>query len=352
MHSVYANWLGAPAWLWLAFAGFLAALLTFDLGVFHRRDREIRIGESLLLSAIYIGLGLAFGAIVWWSLGPAAGLAYLTGFIVEKTLSIDNIIVISMIFLMVSVPRSQQHRVLFWGILWAVVLRGIMIALGVALIERFSWSLYIFSAFLIATGIRMLVFPEKETSIADNSLMRLMRSRFNVTDRLHGHHFFVRLPHALTQKPTLFATPLFMALMAIEFADIVFAVDSLPAIFAITTDPFVVYTSNIFAILGLRALYFVLSAAIHHFRYLKPTLAAILIFVGSKIFAVDLIGKEIPSWLSLAVTVTIIATGGLFSLWSSAAATDRGRARECEPCRRTGSAQKKQSPSRGSKSCL
>ena len=323
MGFVYEDWLGAPTWLWLAFAGFLATLLTFDLGVFHRRDREIRIGESLLLSTIYIGLGLAFGAIVWWRLGPTAGLAYLTGFIVEKTLSIDNIIVISMIFMMFSVPRAQQHRVLFWGILCAIVLRGVMIALGVALIEEFSWSLYIFSAFLIATGIRMLFFPGKETSIADNSLIRFMRSRFNVTDRLHGHHFFVRLPHPLTNKPTLFATPLFMALMAIEFADIIFAVDSLPAIFAITTDPFVVYTSNIFAILGLRALYFVLSAAIHHVRYLKPTLAAVLIFVGSKIFAVDLIGEEIPSWLSLLVTLTIIATGGLYSLWSSAAATNR-----------------------------
>jgi len=153
--------LGAPAWLWLAFAGLLVTLLTFDLGIFYRRAREIRINESLLLSTLYIGLGLAFRTVVWWRLGPTAGLAYLTGFIVEKTLSIDNIFVIAMIFLMFSVPRAYQHRVLFWGILCAIVLRGVMIALGAALVEEFSWSLYIFSVFLIATGVRMLFFPEK-----------------------------------------------------------------------------------------------------------------------------------------------------------------------------------------------
>lgn len=323
MDFLFLEQFGAPIWLWLAFAGLLASLLAFDLGVLHKRDHEIGISESLALSALYIGLALAFGGVVWWRLGSAMGLAYLTGYIVEKTLSLDNIFVIAMIFLSFSVPRAYQHRVLFWGIIVAIALRGVMIGFGAALISNFGWTLYVFSAVLIVTGVKTLVYPSKRTAGADNALIRFMRSTFNVADRHYGNHFFVRLPHPVTKKPTLFVTPLFLALVSIEVADLVFAVDSVPAIFAITTDPFVVYTSNIFAILGLRALFFALSAVIERFRYLEPTLAIVLIFIGSKIFVADLVGEEPPPWLSLAGAASIIAAGGLYSLWRSQPAAKR-----------------------------
>lgn len=315
--------LGAPVWLWLTFASLLVSLLAFDLGVLNRRDHEIGVKESLLLSAVYIGLGLAFGGVVWGRLGTDAGLAYLTGYIVEKTLSLDNVFVIAMIFLSFSVPKAYQHRVLFWGILFAIALRGLMIGFGAALIANFAWTLYIFSAVLIVTGVRALFWPSERTDAADNSFVRFLRTRLNVTERPHGNRFFLRLPHPTTDRPTWFVTPLFLALVSIEIADVVFAVDSVPAIFAITTDLFVVYTSNIFAILGLRALYFALSAVMGRVRYLEQTLAIVLIFIGSKIFVADLLDKDIPPWLSLAGSVAIIAAGGLYSLWRTQPAARR-----------------------------
>jgi tellurite resistance protein TerC len=315
---LYADWLGKPVWMWLAFLGIVVALLTFDLGVLHKKTREIEVKESLLLSVVYISLGLAFGGWVWWVLGPDPGMAYLTGFVVEKTLAMDNVFVIAIIFSFFAVPRLYQHRVLFWGILGVIVLRAIMIGLGATLVAEFSWVLYIFAAFLVATGVKMLVFADKEYSVEGNPLVSFMRRRFNVTDQLHGEKFFVKLPHPTSGKSVWFMTPLFMALVLVEVADVIFAVDSVPAIFALTTDPFIVYTSNIFAILGLRALYFALAAMINRFTYLKTALAVVLIFIGSKIFISDMLGlAKFPPAASLSVTFAILAAGVAYSLWKT-----------------------------------
>jgi len=305
-----------PAWLWLSFIGVVFVLLVLDLGVLHKNDREIGIRESLWLSAGYISVALLFGAWVWWRLGPQAGLEYYTGFLIEKSLSMDNVFVIAMVFAFFAVPREYQHRVLFWGILGVIVLRAIMIGLGAALVSQFSWVLYVFGAFLVLTGIKMLWFANHQPDLANNPLLKLLRRVLRVTPTLHGKAFFVRRPHPATGRAVLWATPLFLALCVVEFADLIFAVDSVPAIFAITTDPFIVYTSNIFAILGLRALYFALAAMIHRFTYLKYALALVLVFIGAKIFAVGIVGK-IPPAVSLGVTVALIAGGVLVSLWKT-----------------------------------
>jgi tellurite resistance protein TerC len=310
-----ADWLGKPAWMWLAFFGIVIALLVFDLGVLHRKSREIGVPESLAMSAAYISLGLTFGAWVWWYLGPASGMAYMTGFAVEKALAMDNVFVIAMIFTFFAIPRHLQHRVLFWGILGVLVLRAIMIGLGAAIVAAFSWVLYIFAAFLIVTGVKMIVFADTAYDVASNPVLKFMRRHFNVTDELHEERFFVRKPHPGSGRLVTYITPLFLALVMIEIADVVFAVDSVPAIFAITTDPFIVYTSNIFAILGLRALYFALAAMIHRFHYLKYALSAVLIFIGSKIFLAPVLGLEkFPPALSLAITFGLLAIGVIWSL--------------------------------------
>jgi tellurite resistance protein TerC len=312
------SWLGKPLWMWLAFLGIVVALLVLDLGVLHRKHREIGVRESLLMSAFYITLGVAFGGFVWWYLGSEPGMNYLTGFAVEKALAMDNVFVIAMIFSFFAVPRVYQHRVLFWGILGVIALRALMIGFGAAAISEFSWVLYIFAAFLIGTGVKMLVFADTEYDIAKNPLIGTMRRRFNVTDEHHGERFFVKKTQPATGKLAWFMTPLFMALVLIEIADVVFAVDSVPAIFAITTDPFIVYTSNIFAILGLRALYFALAAMVHRFHYLKYALAFVLIFIGSKIFVADMLGlAKIPAPVSLGVTFAILASGIVWSLWKT-----------------------------------
>ncbi len=230
------EWLGKPLWMWLAFVGIVMALLTFDLGVLHKKNRPIEVRESLLLSAVYIGLGLAFGGWVWWYLGPEPGMNYLTGFVVEKTLALDNVFVIALIFSFFAVPAQYQHRVLFWGILGVIVLRAIMIGLGATLVAQFGWVLYIFAAFLILTGVKMLVIGDKPPQIANNPLIGFLRRRFNVTEEHQGERFFVRRPNPETGTLAWFMTPLFMALILIEIADLIFAVDSVPAIFAITTD--------------------------------------------------------------------------------------------------------------------
>jgi tellurite resistance protein TerC len=309
------QWMGSPLWMWASFISLVALILTFDLGVLHKENREIGVKESLKLSALYISLGLSFGAWVWWYLGAEAGMNYITGFVVEKTLALDNVFVIALIFSFFAVPRIYQHRVLFWGILGVIVLRAIMIGLGATLVTEFSWVLYIFAAFLVFTGLKMLFVGESDPDIANNPLVSFMRRKFNVTDTHHGERFFIKQPHPKTGKMVLFITPLFMALVLIEIADVIFAVDSVPAIFAITTDPFIVYTSNIFAILGLRALYFALDAMIHRFKYLKPALAIVLVFIGSKVFVADLLGLEkFPAALSLSMTFAIIASGVVWSL--------------------------------------
>jgi tellurite resistance protein TerC len=311
-----ADFLGKPAWMWLAFVSIVIGLLAFDLGVLHRKAKEIEIRESLLLSAVYISLGIAFGAWVWWNLGPQSGIEYLTGFAIEKTLAMDNVFVIAMIFTYFAIPRIYQHGVLFWGILGVIVLRAIMIGIGAPIVENFSWVLYIFAVFLILTGVKMLWVGNKETDISKNPVLLWMKRRFNVTEELHGEKFFVKASDPTSGKLVWFMTPLFLALILIEIADVIFAVDSVPAIFLITTDPFIVYTSNIFAILGLRALYFALAAMVQRFKYLKFALSILLIFIGSKIFIAWGMGwqKFPPEW-GLGITVLILASGILFSLW-------------------------------------
>ncbi len=311
-------WLGKPLWMWLGFMAVVIALLALDLGVFHRTDHEIGVRESLALSAFYISLGLAFGGWVWWQLGEAAALAYVTGFVVEKSLAMDNVFVIAMIFSYFAIPRIYQHRVLFWGILGVIVLRAIMIGVGAALVSEFSWVLYIFAAFLILTGIKMWRTAEAEYDIGSSPVLAWIRRHCRVTDTLHGHDFFVKARDARTGRMVWFMTPLFLTLIMVEMADIIFAVDSVPAIFAITTDPFLVYTSNIFAILGLRALYFALAAIIARFHYLKYALSLLLVFIGSKIFLADALGlAKIPPAVSLGITLAILGTGVAWSLWKT-----------------------------------
>ena len=306
------DWLGKPVWMWLAFVGIVIVLLALDLGVLHRKQREIAVSESLILSAGYISLGLAFGGWVWWYLGEIAGMQYITGFVIEKSLAMDNVFVIAMIFTYFAVPRLYQHRVLFWGILGVIVLRAIMIGLGATLVEQFSWLLYVFAAFLIFTGVKMWQTADAVYDVSTNPVLKWVRKRFRVTDTLHGDKFFTRIDGVRHM------TPLFLALIMIEIVDLVFAVDSVPAIFAITTDPFIVYTSNIFAILGLRALYFALAAMVHRFHYLKYALAVLLVFIGSKIFVADAFGlAKIPPSVSLVVTFAILAAGIGWSLWKT-----------------------------------
>jgi tellurite resistance protein TerC len=320
-----ADFLGRPAWAWLTFLGIVVALLAFDLGVLHKDDHEIGVRESLLLSAGYISVALIFGAWVWWYLGAQSGMDYYTGFMIEKSLSMDNVFVIALIFSFFAIPRQYQHRVLFWGILGVIVLRAIMIGLGATLVSQFSWVLYLFGAFLIFTGIKMWIIADHMPDIANNPLLKFLKRHMRVTDGLRGNAFWVHEPDPASGKVVRFATPLLLALVLIEFVDLIFAVDSVPAIFAITTDPFIVYTSNIFAILGLRALYFALAAMIHRFKYLKYALALVLVFIGAKIFLVGITGK-IPPTISLSVTFGLIAGGVLVSLWKT-----RGQPAAVEP---------------------
>lgn len=319
MEFLFTDWLGTPAWFWLAFLGLVIALTAFDLGVLHKENKEMGIAESLKLSALYIGIALAFGAWIWVEKGGDAGLQYYTGFFIEKALSIDNIFVISLIFATFAIPARYQYRALLWGIVAVIVLRGLMIAGGAALVAEYGWLLYVFAAFLIFTGIRMLFASDKPMDVAGNPVVRWLSRRMPITADLHGEKFFVRVPDAKTGKVVLAATPLFLALVVINLADLVFAVDSVPAIFAITTDTFIVYTSNIMAILGLRALYFALAAMVHRFHYLKYALALVLVFIGSKIFVADfLLGSaKFPPLASLGVTVALIAGGVVWSLVSS-----------------------------------
>lgn len=303
-----------PLYMWGIFIGVVLLLLILDLGVFHRQDREIALKESLWMTLFYVMMAFLFGFWVWYIKGLDGFAEYITGFLVEKSLSLDNIFVISLIFASLSIPLKYQHRVLFWGILGVIVLRAIMIGLGAQIIERFHWVLYIFAAFMIFTGIKMLFIAEKSIDVSENRLLIWMRKHLRITDRLHDNKFFLYLIDAVSQKRKLFVTPLFVALVMVEFIDLVFAVDSIPAIFAITQDTYVVYTSNIFAILGLRALYFALASIINRFHYLKYALAIVLVFIGSKIFIADAFGlAKIPPLLSLIVTLSILIGGVVVS---------------------------------------
>ncbi|SDD47189.1 TerC family protein [Aquimonas voraii] len=339
MELLTGLWLGMPVWVWLAFLGAVLAILVFDLGVLHKEAHEIDVKESLWMSALYIGLGLLWAVAVWfiyYEYGSAKAIdpqiaslptneakaweavkLYLTGYLVEKALAMDNVFVISMIFTYFAVPRIYQHRVLFWGILGVIVLRALMIGLGAALVMNFSWILYVFAVILIATGVKMLRSLDDEPDIANNRILGFLKKRMRLTQELHGERFFVKQAGS-GGKLLWFATPLFLCLVLVEIADVVFAIDSVPAIFAITPDPFIVYTSNIFAILGLRALYFALAAMVHRFHYLKYALAFVLIFIGSKIFVGDwLFGGKVPAEISLGVTFGLLLGGVVYSLWKS-----------------------------------
>ena len=319
MEILLTLFLGQPLWMWLTFLAIVIGLLVLDLGVFNRDDHVIGVAESLKTSALYITLGLAFGGFVWWQLGTEPAAQYLTAFVVEKTLALDNIFVIALIFGFFAIPAAYQHRVLFWGILGVIVLRGIMIGLGATLVEQYHWVLYVFAGFLILTGIKMLFAGgEEEHDLASNPVVRFLKRRLRVTDEIHGHAFTVRRPDPATGKLIRYATPLLLALIVIELADLVFAVDSVPAVFTITTDPYIVYTSNIFAILGLRALYFALSAILRRFTYLKYALSVLLVFIGSKVFIADLMGWEkFPPVWSLGITFAILTVGVVYSLWKT-----------------------------------
>ena len=330
-------WLGMPVWVWLAFLAVVVIILAIDLGLFHKEAHEVSLNESAVLAGCCMALAVAFSAVVWWlyytgqaaSLDPdIAGAAtpaarawtawelYLTGWIVEQTLAFDNVFVISLIFTYFAVPAKYQHRVLFYGVLGVVVLRAVMIGVGAALIQNFSWILYVFSAFLLFTGLKMLWMADAKPDLERNPVLQWMRRHMRITRELHGQSFYVMQPDATTGRLVRYWTPLFVALVLIEVADLIFAVDSVPAIFAITQDPFIVYTSNIFAILGLRSLYFVLSAMVHRFHYLKYALALVLVYIGAKIFVQQIIGKIAPE-ISLAVTFTLLAGGIVVSLWKT-----------------------------------
>lgn len=313
MDFLQADLLGKAAWIWIVFISIVLILLIVDLGVLHKDNHEIGVRESLLTSAGYIFIAILFGGWVWWEMGAESGINYMTGFFVEKSLALDNIFVISLIFASLGIPRQYQYRVLFWGILGVIILRGIMIGIGAALVAEFSWILYIFGAFLVLTGIKMMLAGDHPQDINDSKLLKFLRSHLRVTGELHGRKFIVRQPDPVTGKIVRYATPLLLALVMVEFVDLVFAVDSIPAIFAITTDPYIVYTSNIFAILGLRALYFALAATMHRFAYLKYAISAVLIFIGGKIFWNQLFGKIDPL-VSLSITLGILMAGIIVSL--------------------------------------
>ena len=319
MEFLFADWLGTPAWFWLSFLGLVVALTAFDLGILHKEDREMGIGESLKLSAFYIIVAMLFGLWVWYARGPEPGMEYFTGYFIEKALSIDNVFVISLIFSYFAIPAKYQYRALLWGIIAVIVLRGLMISGGAALVNEAYWVLYIFAAFLIFTGIKMFFAGDEPMDVANNPAVRFISSHMRVTPELHGQRFFVRTSDPKTGKMVRAATPLFLALVVINLADLVFAVDSVPAIFAITTDTFIVYTSNIMAILGLRALYFALAAMVHRFHYLKYALAAVLVFIGTKIFVADFLfgGDKFPPVLSLGVTFALISVGIGYSLYKT-----------------------------------
>lgn len=316
-------------WLYAGFVALICLLLSLDLGVFHRQAHIVGMKEAVTWTIVWVVAALVFNVWVYFAYeghwlgigrdvtqldgsvravqGAEAAKLYLTGYLVEKSLAMDNVFVIAMIFSYFAVPAVYQHRVLFWGIVGALVMRGAMIAVGAALIQQFSWIVYVFGGFLILTAFKMALIKSEGIRPDKNPVVRLVRRLYPVSREYHGQKFFVRINGTRT------ATPLFLALVMVEFTDLIFAVDSIPAIFAITADPFLVFTSNIFAILGLRALYFCLANLMHRFQYLKPALIAILFFVGVKMMLVHSPYK-IDNTLSLAVVVMILVTGVAASL--------------------------------------
>lgn len=291
-------------WLWVGFNVFVLAMLALDLGVFHRKAHEVSLKEAGAWSAVWVSVALLFNVVIWQYAGPQIGLEFLTGYLVEKSLAVDNIFVIAIIFSYFAIPAKYQHRVLFWGIIGALVMRGAFIAAGSYMLKEWHWIIYVFGALLLITGIKMAVKRDEEFDVENNPVMKLARRFIPLTHKLDGQRFWT------VENGRRVATPLFLALLLVEFADLVFAIDSIPAIFAITDDPFIVYTSNVMAILGLRSMYFLLAGIVHKFVYLKLALALVLVFVGGKMMLIDVF--KVPTVVSLAVIASLI--GGAVAL--------------------------------------
>ena len=292
-------------WLWIGFNAFIVGMLVLDLAVFHKKPHEVKFKEAAGWSVFWIALALVFNAGLWFVRGQQAGLEFLTGYLIEKSLSVDNLFVFLLVFSYFAVPAKNQHGVLFWGILGALVFRFLFIIAGIELLERFHWLIYVFGGVLIVSGVKLWQEKEKKIEPEKNPLVRLFRRLMPVTPEYHDGKFFVR------QAGKLAATPLFVVLLVVETTDIVFAVDSIPAVLAITRDPFIVYSSNAFAILGLRALFFALSGLMQRFHHLHYGLSAILVFVGGKMVASEFV--KVPTMASLAVVAAILAV----SIWAS-----------------------------------
>lgn len=300
-----------PLWVWFAFIGGVLGMLALDLGVFHRKAHTVSVREAAIWSAVWVALSLAFAALVYVWQGPDKGLEFITGYLIEKSLAVDNIFVFVLVFSFFATPPIYQHRVLFWGVIGALLMRGVMIFLGTALIEQFHWILYVFGGLLLLTGVRMLFQRhDSEVDLNKNPAVRLARRLFRVSDDYDGQKFFT------VKNGVRMATPLFLVLIFIEFTDLVFAVDSIPAIFAITTDPFIVFTSNVLAILGLRSMYFLLAGIVHRFVYLKTGLSLIMVFIGVKMLLLDVF--KIPTAVSLGVVASILTLSVVLSLLKTA----------------------------------
>jgi tellurite resistance protein TerC len=293
-------------WAWAAVIAFIVGMLLVDLLVFHRDAHEVSTREAATRSIVWVGLSLAFGGVIWLTMGGTSAGEYLGGYLIEKSLSVDNIFVFALIFGYFSVPAALQHRVLFWGVFGALVFRAIFIALGSTLLSNFHWTIYVFGGFLVFTGLRMAFHKDTEIHPEHNPMLRLLRRFLPMTKEYHGQHFVVK------EATRWFATPLLAVLVVVETTDIVFAVDSIPAIFAVTDNAFLVFTSNAFAILGLRALYFLLAGMIGRFTYLKVGLASVLVFVGAKMLLTDV--WHIPIYASLLAIVVMLGISVLVSL--------------------------------------
>ncbi len=296
--------------MWAGFLAFVIAMLALDLGVFHRNAHAVTLKEATVWSAVWIALALAFSGGVWHFYGEARGLEFLTGYLIEKALSVDNIFVFAVIFSYFAVPATYQHRILFWGILGALALRAVFIVIGGELLARFHWMIWVFGILLALTGIKLMLQRDEKMDPSKNPIVRVYRRFFPATDRYHGSSFFVR------ERGAWCATPLFLALLAVEATDVVFAVDSIPAIFAVTQDSFIVFTSNIFAILGLRSLYFLLAGVMDRFAYLKIGLALVLVFVGAKMIVAQY--YKVPIGISLGVIAAILGISVIASLIKTA----------------------------------
>jgi len=299
-------------WLWLGFNAGVLVLLALDLLVFHREAHRVRVREAAAWSVFWVVLAVAFAGGLYHFRGSDVALQYLTGYLIEKALSVDNIFVFVLVFSYFQVPPQYQHRVLFWGVLGALVMRGLMIGAGAYLIARFDWVLYVFGAFLVVTGVRLALRTERAIEPEANPVVRLIRRLLPIARAYHGQKFIAHEPTGADGRLRRVATPLLLVLLLVETTDLVFAVDSIPAVFAITTDPFLVYTSNVFAILGLRAMYFLLAHVIHRFHYLKLGLSVILVIVGAKMLAADL--YHVPIGLALGAVALVLGVATVASL--------------------------------------